>query len=391
MYDTVVLKSPEILLSEIPKIHEFCVKYEGVDLSTGEIMYAITSGKLEGSYDYRIRIEITDMDWIKENQTPEKVKTYWHLEVECSLHKLMLNHNCYGGPVDVKKSILYLVRFLENVMNVELPCFLGWEVYQIDVSKIFRFQNSSICGKIMSNLKNAYYSRRKPQIFDTSILFSGSTTSNKFYWKGPEYKKHDYKRMMKYIKRGIDMLQGKEDNYDLEQSRLTPLFVKNEKILERAMRIIRFECSIKSRKLKQLFGKETVLVEDLNDSILHCCMQQELRKLIREDENDMDIVRRSDLVLERLQRLHGSRLGNVLYSTWTQLVQFGNKSTKELMSKPTFYRHLKILEECGCSWNCTAVNLKPFSIVPADFSFINDNYADDSVDPEVIAKLEQVA
>jgi phage/plasmid replication protein, gene II/X family len=392
MYDTCVLKSPEIEKSEVPKISEFCIKYEGLDLATGEIMYSITSGKLEGSYDYRIRIELTDKDWIKEGQTPEKVTTYWHIEVECSLHKLLMNHNCYGGPCDIKKSIAYLVRFLENVMSVKLPDYMEWEVYQIDVSKIFKFQDEKICKKIMSNLKNAYYSRRRPQIFDTSVLFPGSTTTNKFYWKGPEYKTHDYKRMQKYIKRGIDNLQGKDDFYDLEQSRLTPLFMKNEQILNKAMRIIRFECSIKTRKLKELFGKDTVQVKDLNDCILHNCMEKELRKLIREDEeNDMDIVRRSDLVLERLLKVKGREYGKNLYSTWTQLVQFGQQQTKETMSKPTFYRHLKDLEECGCSWNCTAVNLKPFSIVPADFSFLNSNYVCDEVDPEVITKLEAVA
>lgn len=392
MYDTVVIESPEIDIETKDKILNFCRKYEGIEFGTGEIVYTFTRGELEGSYDYRIRVSVEDTEWIRkeEKHTPERIKSYWRIIVECSLHKLLMNHNCFGGSVNAQLSIQYLIKFLQNTMEVYLPEYKWWKVHQIDVATIFKFRDSSICKKIISNLKNAYYSRRKPMVFDTSVMFAGSTTTNKFYWKGPEFEKHDYKRIIKYIKRNIDMLQGKEDGYDLEQSKLTALFMKYEKIKEKANRIIRFECSIKSRKLKDLHDAETVYVYMLHDETLHNCMNVELRKIIKEDEN-MDIVRRSDLVLERLKHIHGTRLANTLYSTWCQMVQFGQNQTKEMMSKTVFYRHLKILQECGCSWACSTINLKPFSIVPADFSFLNDNYVDDSVDLEVIRKLEKVA
>lgn len=390
MYDTVVLKSPEIDIDTKDRILNFCNRYEGVDFSTGEIIYSFTRGELEGSYDYRIRISVDNTEWAKEDTlTPVRVYTYWHITVECSLHKLLLNHNCFGGPCDIKKSITYLIKFLEDVMDVSLPDSRQWEVHQIDIARIFMFRDKQICKRIMSNLKNLYYTRRKPMIFDTSVMFSGSTTTNKFYWKGPEFEKHDYKRIMKYIRREVD-LSYSEDYGDRKRSELVLLKIKYDKILERAMRIIRFECSIKFRKLKDLFGQDKVYVSMLSDNTLEQCMNIELRKIIKEDDS-MDIVRRSDLVLERLIREHGTVLGNSLYSTWTKLVQFGEERTKESLSKATFHRHKKILIESGVSWSCSVVNLKPFSIVPEDFSFLNNNYVLDDVDPEVIRKLSEVA
>lgn len=390
MYDTVVLKSPEIDIETRDRIKSFCNQYESLNLETGELLYSYTSGKLEGSYDYRIRIGLSNLKWIKEDtDKPEQVETYWHLEVECSLHKILMNHNCYGGPVNAQESIAYLVMFIENTMNVKLPEYYWWEVKKIDVSRIYQFMDSKICSKVISNLKKSYYTRRKPQIYDTSVMFAGSTTTTKFYWKGPEFLKHDYKRLKKYAAKHKDKVAQK-DYFDIEYFKMNSLFLKIEEIKNIAMRTIRFECSIKNRKLKDLFDAETVCVYMLHDETLHNCMLEELKKLIKEDDS-MDLVRRSDLVLERLIKLYDRNLGNSLYTTWTKLVQFGESGAKETISERTFRRHKKQLCEAGVSWACSTINLKPFSIVPADFSFLNNNYANDEVDSEVMRKLAKVA
>ena len=390
MYDTVVIKSPEIDQETVQKILTFCRIYEGVDIFTGELLYRFTSGELEGSYDYRIRLKVDNTEWIKEDSpVPKRVETYWHVVVECSLHKLLMNHNCYGGPDDIKRSIAYLVRFLEQVMYVNLPNYEDWELKRIDVAKIYHFSDKNICKKIVNNMRNSYYTRRKPRIYDTSVMFSGSTTTVKIYWKGPEFKKHDYKRIKKYILREVDLSWNK-DNCDLLQHKLAMLQKQFDQVLEKAYRIIRYECEIKPRKLKEAFENDTVLVKDLDDEKLHNIAEKELYKLMKEDDN-MDIVRRSDLVLERLHQLYTNSQANALYATWTKLVQFGESQAKETISRATFYRHKKLLIEAGVSWLCSVANLKQFSVVPEDFSFTSDRYVMAEVDPEVQAKLETVA
>jgi len=49
MYDTVIIKSPEIDMDTVEQVLQFCRRYEGVDIFTGELLYRFTSGELEGS------------------------------------------------------------------------------------------------------------------------------------------------------------------------------------------------------------------------------------------------------------------------------------------------------------------------------------------------------
>lgn len=238
-------------------------------------------------------------------------------------------------------------------------------------------------------MKNGVYSRRKSSPYDNGVMFSGSTTTCKFYGKGDEYKEHDYKRFNKYIAREIDLACGK-DNYDRVEQKLIFLKWEIDKVLERAKRTIRFEVEIKPRKLKDIFNAEKITVDMLNDDILHNVMESELRKCIKEDE-DMDIVRRSDLVIDRLNVVYGTNRANCLYSVWAKMVQFGEKSVKSDFSKSTFLRYKKQLLDAGVSWMVTNVNLKQLSIVPDDFTFLNDKYVDDSVASEVLQKLKEVA
>ena len=130
-------------------------------------------------------------------------------------------------------------------------------------------------------------------------------------------------------------LSWNKDNCDLMQHKLALKQKYFDQVLEKAYRIIRYECEIKARKLKEAFECDTVLVRDMNDERLHTIADKELYKLMKEDEN-MDIVRRSDLVLERLHQLYGTNQANALYSTWTKLVQFGEQRTKETISRRHF-------------------------------------------------------
>lgn len=392
MYDTVVIKSPAITLEQRNILLEFCKEYKSVDCSDGEIFYCFYSGQLDGSYDYRIRMNIDNREWVKPEgcQTPIAIETNWYVEVECSLHKLLMNHNCFGGPVDVKASIKYLINFIEKHASLCLPYYENWEVKRIDVSKIFVFQYPEICKRIIQNMQNGFYSRRKLRPYENGVMFAGSTTTDKFYWKGVEFKEHDYKRFNKYIRKEIDVMHNKE-NADLYEQRLI-IFKRyiDEVVLNKAMRTLRFECEIKPRKLKELFGCDIVNVGMLKDDILHAVMETELRKCIKED-NTMDVVRRSDLVLERLNNMYNIQLSNCLYSVWAKLVQFGEKQVREEFPKSTFCRYKKQLYEAGVSWICSNVNLKSLSIVPDDFTFLDNKYVDDSVSNEVEKKLQEVA
>ena len=118
---------------------------------SGEVLYTFTNAKLEGSYDYKIRIALNDYEFEKVDgvMVPQKLLTNNHLVVECSLHKLFLSHNVAWGPIDIKKSIKHLVNFIEESMQINLPYYDKWEVKKVDVSKIFVMPTKEIALKLM--------------------------------------------------------------------------------------------------------------------------------------------------------------------------------------------------------------------------------------------------
>jgi hypothetical protein len=119
MYDTVVICSPYLEEYQINQIEKYCTRVEGKILETDEIQYAFTRSELSGSYDYRIRINVLDFEWVRKLNTPEKVSSKRYLRVECSVHKLMMGHNVYGGPERITQSIsLTFSKILSNAFSL---------------------------------------------------------------------------------------------------------------------------------------------------------------------------------------------------------------------------------------------------------------------------------
>ena len=129
------------------------------------------------------------------------------------------------------------------------------------------------------------------------------------------------------------------------------------------------------------------MVRILDDEILREIAEKELYKLMKEDDS-MDIVRRSDLVLERLHQLYATSQANALYATWTKLVQFGDVQAKETISRATF-TDIKDADRSRSNMELRRSKLKQFSIVPNDFSFTSERYVLADVDREVIENLNR--
>lgn len=91
---------------------------------------------------------------------------------------------------------------------------------------------------------------------------------------------------------------------------------------------------------------------------------------MREGVADMDIVRNSDAVEERLFTLHSRRLAKSLHETWVMLSTKGEKQVKERLGRATFYRHRKALTDAGISWRGTDMRLLGLvsGALPLDFT-----------------------
>ena|SRR6476659_10084842 len=98
--DTIKLKSPYMDEYLFLAIETTCgLLRQGVRLSTGEILYQITIGELEGSWDSRINIRPMRDDWRRgRSGRPELCPSEPYIVVECSLAKVFNGQNIYGEP-----------------------------------------------------------------------------------------------------------------------------------------------------------------------------------------------------------------------------------------------------------------------------------------------------
>lgn len=346
--DTVRLRSCFISEELAQRIEKESFLRMGVDLKTDTVAYQITNGELKGSYDSRISIMVkrkehvtmtqNGMDTVVNSRVRQKtilVDCDPYLEVEASLHKLFLGHNIYGGTDDFQFACGYLLGTIEQLLDVELPDFETWIVKRIDFSYVFNLMSPEAVAEFFYLMKNSYYPRRKVNNYGLDgLVFSASTSMVKFYHKGPEFRTHDFMRLKK-----------------------TKFFTESQlfEMLELANNLLRVEVEIKSKKLKYDFkstryGHEPY-VKDVTSEYLHNLYAAEVNRIMKEGKHKTEVVRDSLDVENRLHAMYDAGLAGVLFSVWLKITNFGLERYKAQASKRTYYRHLKLLKECGVSFN----------------------------------------
>ena len=354
MLDTVVLESPFLDKSTFSKLKTNVIKKLAIDCNTGDILYSFTTSNLVGSFDYRIRVFLDD--------------SKYKVTVECSLAKLLQGHNVIGNPIDWYKSVCYLVNFLSVQFNVDLPCFYFWEVKRVDIAFIYDLYNLDSVRYFIDSLKDLSYPRRSRYIYGSdTIYWAGSTTTIKFYAKGPEFKRHDYKRI--------------KNCFGVTNANL---------LLEIAKRLLRVEVEIRGRKLKYIFG-EYPKVSQLDINFFNKIYDEEINKIMcnKKDyfKGDVSVKRFADDVYNVLLSNYSNKLAKSLFGTWQMLCNLGVDKTKKILSNSTFYRHRRLLSDVGVVWYGTDIEfiddvklkndrLNKNVVIPSDFCLdrVNNKY-----------------
>lgn len=382
--DTVKLRSPYLSEELAAAIEEECTKRMAVEMKSGAVLWDITTGDLKGSYDNRISIKVSRMEWRAESHKglnavvkPKgngKVRTTLvdcrpYVEIEASVHKLFLGHNVYGGTEDFQKSCRYLLNTVEQILDIKLPGHekddyeKHWIVRRIDFAYVFNLGSMEAVQQFFYLFRNGYYPRRNIRTFGLSgWLFTASTSSTKAYHKGPDFRVHDMKRL---ISAGVLTDQQAFD------------------MLVLATEILRVEVEIKSRKLKYDFQKirygHEPYVKDITPEYLQSVYETEISRIMKEGKKKSDIVRDSAKVEERLTSMYSGSKSNILFSAYLKITNFGLEKYKNTVPKPTYYRHLKELREAGVSFNLTGeMNLEDVtgskeSLLPEDFQPLRDD------------------
>lgn len=367
-YDTLKLWSPPLPEQIASVVEHQLMTVQKIDGPTGLLMWSLTSGELEGSYDHRVRVlvkrkravavptlQMSDAlgDRFKLSSSHRKqqvshlefVDCEPYLELEGSVHKALLGHNVYGGPEALLPAARWLVGECALQLGVELPDGAEWELRQADIAEVYRlgFAGVQLYIRGMQGAEFPWRQGKKQTYGDHGLFFPGQTSALKLYHKGVEFAKHDGRRLRRL----------------LSDSELVSL-------QEEANEFLRVEVAIKAPTLDRKYGHRPT-VREVADEDLIVIADREVTRLVREGDS-MQIVRKHYEVRDRLFDKYSSELAGRLYGTWLQFAAVGEKATQEKLTKATYYRHRKLLQDAGVSWHGSDVRIvETATVLPADF------------------------
>lgn len=121
------------------------------------------------------------------------------LVLEFSIPKFWYGHNIrllHDFMIPLRELRASLNRQF-NLKRLPLPDPAEWTVMRLDPCYAYRFPNQKASQLYLDGLKHLSYPKKKPILYETSIVFPGQTYSLKFYLKHPEFRQHDMKALIK--------------------------------------------------------------------------------------------------------------------------------------------------------------------------------------------------
>ena len=355
MLDTCVFVTPQLPQLYIDKIQTKFKIYSCIDGKTGELEYKITSGNLAGSFDNKISVRVNFNNSLK---------------ISCSLHKLIVGHNIFGGSDNLRILANTLKKILQETFEVKLPNIFKWEVKQLDYALTFNLGSQYQVSEYINSLREACYARREINVYGKSgIHIPGTTTTIKFYNKKEEYLEHDYKRIKKVFgERKADELLNKAEGLirievAVKAKKIKSLFPKTKyrkellKIHNKTVKTFSIKSDAAKRTWLDYKNKNEVTVKDIDMNVIIKCWNEEVNKVIKENQIKDTIINTSGEVIKQLSDMYNSRTVAALYGFWTLLSTKGEEHAKTIYPKSTYYRYRDYLIKAGISWRNTDVKL----------------------------------
>lgn len=109
-------------------------------------------------------------------------------------HNIHLLHNFKPALADLRTKLNQQFRFGKKLSLPDPDC---WLVLRLDLCYAWRFADQQTAQHYLNSLKHLGYPKKKPIIYETSIVFAGGTLTVKFYLKEPEFYAHDRKELLK--------------------------------------------------------------------------------------------------------------------------------------------------------------------------------------------------
>lgn len=309
--DTVKLRSPAIDQGTAAFLERQCILKQGIDCASGELLYEITSGVLEGSWDSRISFKVHRDDWFVVNGKLVLLPCEPFVMIEASIHKFFYGQNVYGNPVDFRERCRLFINLIGEMLAgdaFDLDKYRGmglfaeadrWQVRRVDWAEMFRLTPAAQ-NEFFQALKNVKFPRRaaKEAKYHMAVHFPGKFTTFRIYSKGPEFRAHEVLRIRraltaKLVKEvGDQKKNGVRVVWDEKASKYVDRQI--EALQRLANNRLRAEVQINSDKLHHDFGGRYPLVSEMTDEYLIGVFTNEMFKLLREGKSEMETVPGTD-------------------------------------------------------------------------------------------------
>ncbi|EPY9699000.1 phage/plasmid replication protein, II/X family [Acinetobacter baumannii] len=305
-----------------------------------------------------------------------------YVQIKASPAKLLQGHNVFGSD-DIEQGADEMIGFLHMAYPV-LTKMLDWSrawVSHIDVTYSAKLSDQTTAKKVLDFLANVSngQTRLSNKRFDSSVYWGGQTSrlvNHKCYLK------HD-----EFLSQFEELKQLAKKN-DKSAQRVVDV-MSDSRLINWTVGLLRFESRLKKRWLERngvptnLY--ELIAFQKANPDLLQTlwtkathsifdAMRGQTVKLIN-DESVLEAISNSPIVVTNSGKVSQTRIRNI-YATYCLIREHGLEKLAEMLPKPTFYRHLSELCECGFSkaflqnlHDNKAKNVIPFmKLVEIDFS-----------------------
>lgn len=287
---------------------------------TGQVFYTIINGHLQGSFNSSLSIRVGE-------GTKYKFHNMYYIEIEGSYHKFIKGYNSHNGFYNLQLIVINLIKIVENAYKIKLPTYNHWFLQRIDIAICYDLKNQENVKLYINNLSQCNFPRRNLKYYeDESIYISGSSTTLKIYNKFLEFKNNDLKNL-------------KNTNFDL---------LKHNQIIQG---YIRFECEIKKKKLKYMYGKKYVRVNQVFYNDLYKIWKNDFQKFLKSIETDFEVVRDRENIKKRLLSKFTKVRAKNLFNFYILILARGINEIKKETDKSSYYKNLSDLKKCGIDFS----------------------------------------
>ncbi|MBF0330264.1 MAG: hypothetical protein HQL10_14015 [Nitrospirae bacterium] len=323
-----------------PQMYDFLVERsiftQRIDKETGDIEFEYNNFHMTQSWNYKVLFKIDNRMYVHdiESDTPQLVNSLPYIRFEFSAPKVLWGHNLESCSLSDAWFAAHKVReAFMSAYGVTLDEVLDWYCYRIDTCANFILESEDQVRAYIRYLQKFDYPRKMKNLYeDTGIYFASRHNTLKVYAKGEEFKKHDKCRFVNEV--------------------------EAQKLHNDAKLILRIEVEHKRRLryIMEQLQKEKVLVKSFggymtfNDTVLNFKAKEEMTRIMNKFLVGKETKAMKSLdVLRMLKQYHSDKAARSFYAIYMLLITQGQKEVKRQVSKPTYYRALKVFRELGIS------------------------------------------